>query len=146
MTLTGFENAPRTMHVGADMPFRLMNVFHGAGVQLVNDQLGLFTHQRLALQYALKLNLLGGTLSTGVQFGVVSEKFRGSGVDTETQNDPAFTRSDVNYGPGCRTVLYPSELVCRRIGNARYRTGGGTGRSLHPEDQSGVLFDRRIQY
>ena len=72
MTLTGFENAPRTMHVGADMPFRLMNVFHGAGVQLVNDQLGLFTHQRLALQYALKLNLLGGTLSTGVQFGVVS--------------------------------------------------------------------------
>ena len=96
MTLTGFENAPRTMHVGADMPFRLMNVFHGAGVQLVNDQLGLFTHQRLALQYALKLNLLGGTLSTGVQFGVVSEKFRGSGVDTETQNDPAFTRSDVN--------------------------------------------------
>ena len=96
MTLTGFENAPRTMHIGADMPLRLLNMFHGVGVQIVNDQLGLFTHQRLALQYANKQRLLGGTISIGVQLGVQSEKFRGSSLDLETANDPAFTQSDVN--------------------------------------------------
>ena len=94
MTLTGFENAPRTMYVGADMPFRLLNAFHGAGIQIVNDQLGLFTHQRLVLQYNYKHRLLGGTISGGVQFGVLSEKFKGSSLDLEQGDDPAFTRSD----------------------------------------------------
>ena len=96
MTLTGFENAPKTMHFGADMPFRLMNQYHGVGLQLVNDQIGLFSHQRLMAQYAYKLRLFGGTLSIGLQGGVLSEKFRGSGLDLENGNDPAFTKSDVN--------------------------------------------------
>ena len=96
MTLTGFENAPKTMYVGADMPFRLLNHFHGVGVQIMNDQLGLFNHQRLVLQYNYKLNLLGGVLSIGGQFGVLSEKFKGSGLDLENPDDPAFTRSDVS--------------------------------------------------
>lgn len=96
MTLTGFENAPKTMYIGADMPFRLLNAFHGAGVQIANDQLGLFSHQRLMLQYNYKHSLLGGTISGGVQFGVLSEKFRGSALDLEIGDDPAFTRSDVS--------------------------------------------------
>ena len=95
MTLTGFENAPKTMYVGADMPFRLLNAFHGAGIQIMNDQLGLFSHQRLVLQYNYKHRLLGGTISGGVQFGILSEKFRGSQLDLENGDDPAFTRSDV---------------------------------------------------
>ena len=41
MTLTGFENAPKTMQFGADMPFFLMGRYHGVGLQLVNDQIGL---------------------------------------------------------------------------------------------------------
>ena len=41
MTLTGFEHAPRTMYVGADMPLLLMNTYHGVGIQLMSDQLGL---------------------------------------------------------------------------------------------------------
>ena len=53
MTLTGFENAPRTMIFGADMPFYALGTFHGVGVQLVNDQIGLFSHQRLMGQYAI---------------------------------------------------------------------------------------------
>ena len=96
MTLIGFENNPRTLNAAADMPLRLMGAMHGVGLQLVSDQLGLFTHQRLALQYAYKHKLLGGTISVGVQIGMLSEKFRGSEVVTETPNDPAFTTSDVN--------------------------------------------------
>ena len=71
-------------------------IYHGVGLQLVNDQIGLFSHQRLMAQYAYKLRLFGGTLSIGLQGGVLSEKFRGSGLDLENGNDPAFTKSDVN--------------------------------------------------
>lgn len=96
MTLTGFENAPRTMHFGADMPFYALGCFHGVGVQLVNDQIGLFSHQRLVGQYAIKQSLFGGTLSIGLQAGMLSEKFNGSDLDLERSDDPAFTKSDVS--------------------------------------------------
>lgn len=96
MTLTGFEHAPRTMYVAADMPFYLLRNYHGAGIQLMNDQIGLFTHQRLVLQYAYKHRLFGGTISVGLQFGLLSEKFRGSELDLENMEDPAFTKTDAS--------------------------------------------------
>ena len=94
MTLTGFQNAPKTMNIGADMPLMLMNAYHGVGVQLMNDQIGLFSHQRLALQYAYKHRMFGGMLSVGLQVGMLSEKFRGSEADLENPDDPAFTKTD----------------------------------------------------
>ena len=95
MTLTGFENAPRTMYIGADMPLYLLNGYHGVGAQMMNDQIGLFSHQRLALQYAYKQRLLGGVLSVGLQVGILSEKFKGSELDLEISNDNAFSTTDV---------------------------------------------------
>ncbi len=94
MTLTGFENNPRTMYASADLPFRFLNCFHGVGGQFVNDQIGLFSHKKFAVQYAFKLKLFGGTLSPGIQVGFLSESFDGSKVDTETPNDPAFPTSE----------------------------------------------------
>ena len=96
MTLTGFENNPRTMYVGADMPFYLLRAYHGVGLQLMNDQIGLFSHQRLGIQYNYKFRLLGGRLSVGAQFIMLSEKFKGSGLDLIDTDDPAFTKSDVS--------------------------------------------------
>jgi type IX secretion system PorP/SprF family membrane protein len=60
----------------------------------MNDEIGLFKHQRLVVQYAYKQRLLGGTLSIGVQAGLLSEKFNGSGLDLEDTDDPAFTKTD----------------------------------------------------
>lgn len=94
MSLTGFEHNPKTMYAAADMPLYLLNSYHGVGVQLMNDDIGLFTHQRLALQYAYKQRLFGGTLSIGVQVGMLSEKFKGSEVDLENTDDPAFSKTD----------------------------------------------------
>ena len=96
ISMAGFENNPRTMYVGADMPFYFIGAYHGAGVSLLNDQIGLFTHQRIALQYAYKHKLLGGTISVGAQFGFVNEQFDGSKVDLGESGDPAFATSDVN--------------------------------------------------
>ena len=79
--LAGYEHNPRTMYVSADMPFYLLKNYHGVGLQLMNDQIGLFTHQRLAAQYAFKRRLFGGMLSAGIQAGFISESFDGSKVE-----------------------------------------------------------------
>lgn len=96
LDMAGFEHNPRTMYVGADMPFYFMKSYHGAGVQLISDQIGLFTHQRLSVQYAYKLGLFGGTLNAGLQVGFLNEKFDGSKLDVEESSDPAFSTSNVN--------------------------------------------------
>ena len=96
MSLAGFEHAPRTIYIAADMPLPLFNHLHGVGLQIMSDELGLFSHQRLVLQYAYKHKLFGGTISAGVQLGMLSEKFKGSGLDLEDTDDRAFTKTDAN--------------------------------------------------
>lgn len=91
MNFAGFKHNPRTMYLSADMPFLLFNNYHGAGVQFMNDQLGLFTHQRISIQYAYRHRLFGGMLSAGIQVGMLSEKFDGSRADLGEANDPAFS-------------------------------------------------------
>ena len=94
ISMTGFENNPKTMFVAGDMPFYFMNGYHGVGLQLMSDDIGLFKHQRLTAQYAYKLSLLGGTLSIGLQAGMLSEKFKGSELDLR-EDDPALEKTDV---------------------------------------------------
>lgn len=95
MGLVGFENNPKTMYLSADMPFYFLTGYHGAGLQLMNDQIGLFKHQRIEGEYAYKHKLFGGTLSVGVQAGLLSESFDGSKLDLEDSSDPAFSSSEV---------------------------------------------------
>ena len=91
----GFENNPQTAYIAADMPLYFLKNYHGMGVQLMNDKIGLFTHQRLSLQYAFKRKLFGGMLSIGVQAGFLSEDFDGTKVDVEDSGDPALTNSQL---------------------------------------------------
>ena len=76
--------------------------------KLLNDEIGLFTHKRILVQYAYKFRMLGGTLSIGVQGGMLNEGFKGSEVvlpDEET--DPAFVTTDVNgFAMDVSTGLY----------------------------------------
>lgn len=92
----GFKHNPRTMYVGADMPLYFLKSYHGVGLQFMNDKLGLFTHQRLALQYALRLKMFGGQLAAGVSAGLLSETFDGTQLDLEDTSDPAFTSSKLD--------------------------------------------------
>lgn len=95
MDLAGFKHNPQTMYVAADMPFIFMKAYNGAGIQFMNDKIGLFTHQKLALQYAFTAKLFGGKLATGVSAGLLSENFDGTKVDLEDSSDPAFTASQL---------------------------------------------------
>ena len=94
LDFAGFEHNPRSMFITGDMPFYALNSYHGVGVNLLNDQIGLFTHQRTAVQYAFKKNLFNGVLSVGVQAGLLMEDFKGSEVDI-IDDDPLFTKADL---------------------------------------------------
>ncbi len=94
--LAGFEHNPNTMYAAADMPFYALGSYHGVGVQLMNDAIGLFSHKRLSLQYAYQQRLLGGKLSLGVQAGMLGETFDGTKVDVDDTTDPALATTSVN--------------------------------------------------
>lgn len=94
--MAGFEHNPQTAYVSADIPFYALKSYHGAGLLFMNDKLGLFTHQKLALQYALKFNLFGGQMSVGLQAGFISENFDGTKLDVEDSSDPAFSASQIS--------------------------------------------------
>lgn len=95
MAMVGFDNAPKTLYAAGDMPFAFLNSIHGVGLQLLSDKIGLFDHQFIKAQYALRENLGGGWFSVGLQGGLLNESFRGSEVELENESDPAFSKSDI---------------------------------------------------
>lgn len=95
MEMAGFRHNPQTAFAVADMPFYGMRMYHGAGVQLMNDKIGVFSHTRLQGQYAAKFKMLGGTMSVGVQAGLLTESYDGSMIDLDDSNDPAFASSSL---------------------------------------------------
>jgi type IX secretion system PorP/SprF family membrane protein len=96
LQMAGFEHNPNTMYLAADMPFYALKSYHGAGIQFINDNIGLFSHKRIGLQYAYQPQLLGGKLSLGVQLTMLSENFDGSKLEIEDDRDPLFVKSDIN--------------------------------------------------
>ena len=96
MQMTGFENAPAVMYAYVDLPLFFISDRHGAGVGFMNDQIGLFKHQKFYLQYAYHQPLWGGRLSGGIHLSMLSETFDGGGLDLEESGDPAFPTSEAN--------------------------------------------------
>ena len=96
MQFAGFEHNPKTMYAAGDMPFYGLGTYHGVGLQLLNDAIGLFSHKRLGVQYAYKKSLFGGRLSVGVEANILSEGFDGSKAEMpENNTDPAIATTDV---------------------------------------------------
>ena len=94
--MTGFEDAPRTIYVGANLPIYFLSAAHSAGASFMNDQTGLFKHMRVSLQYAYhhkfgrKLRLSGG-----LRFTLLSETFDGSKADVNDTGDRMLATSKV---------------------------------------------------
>ena len=94
----GYEHNPRTGYVGADMPLYFLKSYHGVGLSLLNDKIGLFTHQRIAAQYAYRFRLLGGRLAVGAQAGLVTENLDGSKavMPDDDEADDALDKSEMD--------------------------------------------------
>lgn len=97
MQFAGYENAPRTMFFGANTRAPWSNEGRQSiGAGLLSDRIGLFTHNRLFVNYAYLFHIGGGTLNTGVQVGMLNEIFRSDEVRTIDSGDPAFPAGSEN--------------------------------------------------
>ncbi len=95
MQMVGFEGAPATMFVGADMPAFFLGPQHGMGLGFMNDKAAAFTTKKIYAQYAYQLKLFGGRLGIGLRGGLLNEGFDGSKLDVIDANDPSFASSQV---------------------------------------------------
>lgn len=98
MQFVGFDNAPKTLYVGADLPIYFLNPHHGAGINLFSDDFGMFNQQKIALQYAYNFKLAKNTkIAIGAQVGMMTEKIDPKDLDVEDKlNDMALPTSQVD--------------------------------------------------
>ena len=90
----GYDDAPNTIYVGADLPVYFLNPHHGAGLSFFSDNAGIFTTTRIGLQYAYNLKVSQkGRLAVGVLGVMMSEKIASKSLNIEENNDPAFPTS-----------------------------------------------------
>lgn len=95
MSMVGFKHNPRTMFFSGDMPIYALGAYHGLGLQMINDDIGAFSHKKFSLLYAYKLKLFGGTMSIGLQPSMLSEGLKSSKLDFEEDGDDAFGSGDI---------------------------------------------------
>ena len=107
----GIKHAPLSFVGLADMPFKFLNKRFATGVSINQTSMGLYSGLNASAQLAYKHKLFGGTLSGGIQVGLVNEKFRGSRIiEVEgDEADDAIPKTDVSgnafdFGAG---IFYP---------------------------------------
>ena len=94
MQMVGYDGAPSTMYVGADVPIYFLSPRHGAGLNFMTDNIGMFSTTKIGLQYAYNVKIgKKGRLALGVQGAIMTEKVDPSGVELEDGSDPAFPSS-----------------------------------------------------
>lgn len=94
MQMVGYEGAPATMYVGADLPVYFLSPRHGAGLSFLSDNIGMFSTTKINLQYAYNIKVgRKGRLAIGVQGSLMTETIDPSGVELEDNSDPAFPSS-----------------------------------------------------
>ena len=76
----GMPQAGTSFFVIADMPLTFGKTNHGVGLVVNTESIGLFTNTKVAVQYAYKQKLFGGTLSIGLQGGIFNKGFDGTKV------------------------------------------------------------------
>ncbi len=89
----GIKHAPMSFHGMADMPFKFLNRRWGVGVNLKQESMGLYRSLSAVGQFSWKKNMLGGTLSVGIQAGLLNETFKGSRIEIP-ETDEAHTSAD----------------------------------------------------
>lgn len=98
MQFAGFDNAPRTMYIGADMPVYFIGPRHGGGVSFMNDEIGIFSTKKISVQYAYNYAIgkkKRTRLAIGVQGAMLSENINPD-LELEDPSDQAFPTSQVD--------------------------------------------------
>ena len=92
--------AVKTTVFSGDMPVKFFNLNSGVGINFMNDEIGNFTNLSILLNYAVKFELGRGTLSVGLNLGLLNQSVKGEWYyPTEgtvyDESDPHVPASDV---------------------------------------------------
>lgn len=107
--MTGFEGNPKTMLINIDTPIPYIKGDHNLGLGILNDEIGMFSNQRLFLNYAFGFRLFKGRFAIGAQAGLINSSFNNKDIDFGGEsNDPAFPSgnadgNNIDIGAG---ILY----------------------------------------
>lgn len=77
----GIPSAPVVSTFTAHAPFNLFGRSHGAGINLMNDNLALNNDLFVSLSYSYKIDLGNGVLGTGISAGFANHSFDPSGLN-----------------------------------------------------------------
>ncbi len=79
----GFEGAPVTSAFTANSPFRLFGADHGAGLHIVNDEIGFQSNLSINASYAYRMNAGNGKLGIGLGFGMINSSLEADWVSPD---------------------------------------------------------------
>lgn len=101
----GYTNSPGAMFAGVNTVLPWGEGHQSAGICLLNESLGLFTHRRMLVNYAFKFKLKHSTVNVAAQIGLMNEGFNTSELDLLDPDDPAFPTgnengSGIDFGAG----------------------------------------------
>lgn len=98
----GIENAPKNFVAIADSPFKLFNKRIGAGINISQESIGLFSNLLIGAQGSYKFKVGKGRLSVGLQLAYYNSRFEGTKVyipnedDYHQPGDPSIPTEDVS--------------------------------------------------
>ena len=138
----GIPGAPQTTSFSLDMPLREKKI--GIGIQLYDDRLGIERTTGLNASYAFRIQLTqSGTLSLGLQAGLLNYRANYSEVRTFQPNDPSFNQNISGLLPAAAAGIYynsdkfyiglstPSLLQTKLSNDNTADVSSATGRDLH---------------
>jgi type IX secretion system PorP/SprF family membrane protein len=101
----GIDGAPTTTSIGFDMPIKEKKI--GVGLQLYDDKLGIERTTGLNASYAFRIQLTeSGTLSLGLQAGILNYRANYTEVRTFQPNDPSFNQNISGILPSAAAGIY----------------------------------------
>jgi len=148
----GFPGAPRTTTFSFDMPLQNRKV--GLGVQFYDDRIGIERTTGFNAIYAFRFQFAGsGTLSLGLQAGLLNYQANYTEVNTYVPNDPAFSSNVRGILPAFAAGAYynsdkfyiglstPALLKTKILYSNASEIASVTSRDLHLYLATGTVFD-----
>ncbi len=148
----GIDGAPKTVSLGFDMPFKEKKI--GIGFQAYDDRLGIERTTGFNASYAFRIQLSeSGTLSLGLQAGILNYRANYTEVRTFQSNDPAFSQNINGILPAAAAGVYynsdkfyiglstPALLKTKISYDGVAQVDGVTGRDLHLYLTSGFVMN-----
>jgi type IX secretion system PorP/SprF family membrane protein len=101
----GIRNAPRTATLSMDMPVNEERI--GLGFQLYDDRLGAERTTGFNFSYAFRIRMSdAGTLSLGVQGGVLNYRASYTNLNTRQAGDPVFAQDLSGFLPAAAAGVF----------------------------------------